>query len=980
MRKCALSFLLFLALSAHATISAPVQSNATRNSTGTTCQVQFGANVAQKDLIAVWTVWSTSGANQMTVVSVKDSDGNGEPVTGLFPTAVGPTLQPASNTATQIFYANSTKVGTSLDTVFVTFSTPTQPGFSASCGIVELAGLDLTYPLDSVSAGYSYNTGAALDSGTVAPANANLFLFGAGYSDTATVNVGTGFTVIGPTDPSSKSVIEYEIVQTSGTPQGNLSLQRATATIGSPNTGNWVMQMAVFRDASSTMVGGWRPTRPPDATDATQYPGPDICLQAQNAAIANPYATILMPINGTIACSVDPTGGTSTSPVISAPAFHGKLRLVGVGGSAPQLNIDTPWTFFNSELMLDAGKVQFTTSNNFRRNWSGQRCWTVNATGDTSGDYGDCANYGVGSANFKIQPNSPAPNCATVTYPGSSNVAYQIRGGEIVSLTEMSDARNNGVFRVVPVGDATCGTGHSGPTTNTFYMWAPSAQTCSGTGCGTGATLAAQTAMLYMGPRPWDDPQNVGNSCITVAGADWYGPSPPGEQCNRYGIKLLNLGELDGWGYGVEGIDNSQCMEQCAIDSSGSRTTYRTSLLSYGQWSTVSQNNAAIQHFEDYCNNNTNNGTTYYCVSSGPFNYGVFHVGIWLRDTWTHMAIQDATINEPAWAGIMLDNMGTYNGSISIKGIHFQNSGKNNNAGSALANIAIGAQAAANGVYIEQTQTDLSKGTLANILIAGPNSPSAANLPDWQASNSYAPYDAILPTGGGGNIFENTVAGTSGTAPPGTWPTTPGNCVGDNGMTWCNVGNVFPNSKGVGGNMVDMSTIANNTTDTPTIINGQLGHTCTLQNVAHYTYQNDPSGAIVESGCSGVQSTVFTYPLANNGTIATVVNELAILTGTTSSTATVATTSSTTGVIGLVVAGAGMSGFATIQFGGVGLCAFDPVAVNAGDYVQASTALGGGGKCHDAGSAKPTSGQIIGRATTTGAASSTQSVFLQMNQ
>lgn len=59
--------------------------------------------------------------------------------------------------------------------------------------------------------------------------------------------------------------------------------------------------------------------------------------------------------------------------------------------------------------------------------------------------------------------------------------------------------------------------------------------------------------MFYMGPRTFDDPNNVGNSCIKVNGGDYYGGG--GENCNTFGIKLLNLGELDGWGYGVEGID-----------------------------------------------------------------------------------------------------------------------------------------------------------------------------------------------------------------------------------------------------------------------------------------------------------------------------------------------------------------------------------------------------------------------------------------
>src|SRR4029077_5658776 len=106
--------------------------------------------------------------------------------------AVGPTIQSASNTAGQIFYAANINGG-SPDTVTEKFNSAPS---SSNCVIAEYSGADQNYPLDSTSAGYSYSAGGLLDSGTVAPANANLLLFGGGTSSAGTAGVGTGFTLV----------------------------------------------------------------------------------------------------------------------------------------------------------------------------------------------------------------------------------------------------------------------------------------------------------------------------------------------------------------------------------------------------------------------------------------------------------------------------------------------------------------------------------------------------------------------------------------------------------------------------------------------------------------------------------------------------------------------------------------------------------------------------------------------------------------
>ena len=235
-------------LSASATIS-QVQSKATWAATGSSCQVTFNSNPTQSNLIAVWTSWTTSPPNNITVTSVKDQLDNG-PICDasghcVYASAVGPTVQSASSTAGQIFYA-VVKNGALSDPVTVTYSGTVS---SANCVIVEYSGLDVNYPLDSVSAAYSYSGGTKMDSGTAAPANASLLVFGAGTNDTGTASAGSGFTDIFPLT-SNDSIIE----QNTSAITSNNTLQRATGNLSA--SGNWVMQMAVFRDASWGLTGG----------------------------------------------------------------------------------------------------------------------------------------------------------------------------------------------------------------------------------------------------------------------------------------------------------------------------------------------------------------------------------------------------------------------------------------------------------------------------------------------------------------------------------------------------------------------------------------------------------------------------------------------------------------------------------------------------------------------------------------------------
>ena len=57
----------------------------------------------------------------------------------------------------------------------------------------------------------------------------------------------------------------------------------------------------------------------------------------------------------------------------------------------------------------------------------------------------------------------------------------------------------------------------------------------------------------------------------------------------------------------------------------------------------------------------------------------------------------------------------------------------------------------------------------------------------WAGSTAYAAGDTISPPTANGHIYQCTVAGTSGTTPPTTWPTD-GSTVTDGGVTWTDMG------------------------------------------------------------------------------------------------------------------------------------------------------------------------------------------------
>jgi hypothetical protein len=310
--------LLALANPAFATIS-QVQSKAQWSGGTTSCSVTPSSKTTSGNLVVFWATWTSTST---LTANVSDTNVN------TWYSAVGPTLQSATSipTSAQLFYAKSI-TGTT-NPVTVTFS-----GGSAStsgCMFVEYSGLDTNYPLDSISAGYSTsgNPTGVLDSGTVAPANANLLVFGGGTSNTGTAIAGSGFTTV---QSSGGSITEQYIPSSA-----NNVLQRATACLGtgmtcSPTTtGHWVMQMAVFRDASWTVSNTWSPVRVGNIRWADQFPGTDIGAKINNAYADCPAAGCVIQVA---------LGNYSFStPIVFGPGPPPKLRCGGSTNGIPISN------------------------------------------------------------------------------------------------------------------------------------------------------------------------------------------------------------------------------------------------------------------------------------------------------------------------------------------------------------------------------------------------------------------------------------------------------------------------------------------------------------------------------------------------------------------------------------------------------------------------------------------------------------------
>ena len=357
MRKLVFCIGLVLTIPASATI-AQQRSNFNWTCSGTvtggtlTCSQTFSTTGAN-DLIAVWTTWQSSVA---LTASVSDTLTSTQ-----YPSAVGPTQQPTQVSGVpanaQIFYLKSTGIG-GADTVKVTLTGPSGTSVP-SFGMVmaEYSGLDTVNPLDSVSEAIS-NSGSpsgTLDSGTTSPANANLLVFGGGNSDYGSATTGVPWTTI---QSNGGNITEYQILS------GNNTLQRATASLSpSPVTGNWLMQMAVFRAASWTVAGGSSSTRAHGILDASQFPGSDIGAQTNNAYAACPLTGCHIRIPaGTYPFSTQINFDTNNKAVLlEGDPSATYLNFTGTGTAIIFQNGSTPGAGMRDLILTGPGSMTSTT-------------------------------------------------------------------------------------------------------------------------------------------------------------------------------------------------------------------------------------------------------------------------------------------------------------------------------------------------------------------------------------------------------------------------------------------------------------------------------------------------------------------------------------------------------------------------------------------------------------------------------------------
>jgi len=304
-----------------------------------------------------------------------------------------------------------------------------------------------------------------------------------------------------------------------------------------------------------------------------------------------------------------------------------------------------------------------------------------------------------------------------------------------------------------------------------FFIWSPGSVTCadgSGTNCSDDTTnfpamVVAGTYIFYQAIRPWDE----GATCFNLDGSAGAG------DCLSMGQKIKMGAHLYGTGFGIGGIECALCQEQSDVRSPMERSVYSTSFNTYDAFSTTAQNSNGIADGEDYCNSSvTNNGqgagtnggalgTQTACQlgeqftwSSSVNNQGgetsgnaFAHVAAWGRNVQPgpRQLIHNFTINEPYYAGVMLDGM---QGGTTVGDMHLQPHGD-----AAQAAVLIGSQNGSNGLRVNGQINSNGGGCQGGVVwIAGT---STAHIPtDYSDMGTF--QNTYGPGGGSANANNST--------------------------------------------------------------------------------------------------------------------------------------------------------------------------------------------------------------------------------
>jgi chitodextrinase len=206
-------------------------------STQSSVAVTFAGAQGAGDLNVVAIGWQDS---TNSVLSVSDTSGN------TYAVAASPVVLSGSRSQVMYYAKNIAGASAGTNVVTVTFSAAVD---SADVRILEYSGIDPNSPLD-ISVGAS-GTGSALDSGTATTSSANELLVTANDVEHSIASAGSSFTQRLSTLDGDDT--EDQVVASAGNYNG-------TAT--QYGSGDWIMQLAAFKAASSGGGDTQAPTAP----------------------------------------------------------------------------------------------------------------------------------------------------------------------------------------------------------------------------------------------------------------------------------------------------------------------------------------------------------------------------------------------------------------------------------------------------------------------------------------------------------------------------------------------------------------------------------------------------------------------------------------------------------------------------------------------------------------------------------------------
>jgi hypothetical protein len=242
-----------------------------------TVSVNYPAAQTGGDMNLVVVGWNNTAA---AIQSVTDSAGNA------YRLAVGPTVGPSL--LQSIYYAPGIRSGN--NTVKVTFS---QAAVYPDVRILEYRGVSA---LDGIAVGSG--SGNTASTGPATTSSANELLFAADMLETTTTGAGSGFTARIVSGDSNMA--EDQIVTTAGS-------YTATAQV---NSGNWVLQLATFSNAT-----------PPAGGVAGLTVGAT-SVAFGNVSLNSPATqTVTLTSSGTSALIISAGSVTGAGFSISGPAF-----------------------------------------------------------------------------------------------------------------------------------------------------------------------------------------------------------------------------------------------------------------------------------------------------------------------------------------------------------------------------------------------------------------------------------------------------------------------------------------------------------------------------------------------------------------------------------------------------------------------------------------------------------------------------------